>query len=277
MRNHWIQNLAECTEFRQTLQARPPRIIHGTALLLAGLLGGGLLWAGLTRVNLVVRAVGRVRPVTPPIKVYNTGSGETFSASFGGRVIPVNFREGDKVRKGDVLIRLDTERLDNEIIKRKQALQAAEEDLAKLDRLKELLAHQFEAARARAEAELAQAREDLRLAQEKRGSGIRPAGAEAGGKGGGEERGRQPHREKTTAEARPEQAILRVREAEEKLKKAELPVDEGRVEVLRRGLVLAEKDHAVRGEELGLKRAAKQAEVNAARVDLDNLELERKQ
>src|SRR5262249_2884546 len=102
MRNHWIQNLAECTEFRQTLQARPARITHGTALLLAGLLGGGLLWAGLTRVNLVVRAVGRVRPVTPPIKVYNTGSGETFSASFGGRVIAVNFREGDKVRKGDV-------------------------------------------------------------------------------------------------------------------------------------------------------------------------------
>src|SRR5262249_36875674 len=239
MRNHWIQNLAECTEFRQTLQARPPRIIHGTALLLAGLLGGGLLWAGLTRVNLVVRAVGRVRPVTPPIKVYNTGSGETFSASFGGRVIAVNFREGDKVRKGDVLIRLDTERLDNEIIKRKQALQAAEEDLAKLDRLKELLAHQFEAAPAPAQPDLAPAREDLRLAQEKRASEIRQARAELEQMIVDEKRERKLFRKKATSKAQLEQAILRVREAEEKLKKAELPVDEGRVEVLRRGLVLA--------------------------------------
>ena len=45
MRKNLILDLADCTEFRQTLQARPPRIVHGTALLLATLLGTALLWA----------------------------------------------------------------------------------------------------------------------------------------------------------------------------------------------------------------------------------------
>ena len=35
MRHEVIFDLADCTTFRQTLLARPPAIVHGTALLLA--------------------------------------------------------------------------------------------------------------------------------------------------------------------------------------------------------------------------------------------------
>ena len=42
MRNDLILDLADCTEFRQTLLARPPRIVHGTVILLALLLGAAL-------------------------------------------------------------------------------------------------------------------------------------------------------------------------------------------------------------------------------------------
>jgi hypothetical protein len=59
-----ILDLAECTEFRQTLQARTPRIVHGTALLLVGLLGTALTWAAMTDADLVVRAPCIVRPIT---------------------------------------------------------------------------------------------------------------------------------------------------------------------------------------------------------------------
>src|SRR5262249_48267825 len=59
--------------------------------------------------------------------------------------------------------------------------------------------------------------------------------------------------------------------------KARLPVDEARLEVLRRGLALAETDHALKREELAMKTAAKQGEVVAARLELANLELERRQ
>jgi HlyD family secretion protein len=49
------------------------------------------------------------------------------------------------------------------------------------------------------------------------------------------------------------------------------------VAVLRQALTLAEKDHAVKRQELRLKRAAKQADVEVAQLELRNLELERKQ
>src|SRR6516165_5330616 len=112
MRAQEIHDLSKCSEFYQTLQARPPAIMHGTAFLLTALLGVALAWLALTPASLVVRAQGRVRPVTEPTRVFNAGSGETLSASSGGRVVAVHFHEGDVVKKGALLLRLDTERLD---------------------------------------------------------------------------------------------------------------------------------------------------------------------
>ena len=76
MHNDFVLDLADCTEFRQALLARPPKIVHGTAGLLVILLGAALAWAAATRANLVVRAPGRVRPVTTPKKVYSAARGE---------------------------------------------------------------------------------------------------------------------------------------------------------------------------------------------------------
>ncbi len=49
------------------------------------------------------------------------------------------------------------------------------------------------------------------------------------------------------------------------------------MQVMRRGRSLAGRDAAVKLEELELKRVSKQGEVEAARMELANLELERKQ
>src|SRR5438132_9988709 len=125
MRDALVLDLADCTEFRQTLQARPPTIVHGTAGLLVALLGAALAWSALTRANLVVRAPGRVRPVTTPEQVFNAARGEVLGGGAGGRVIEVRVREGDEVRRGDLLIRLETGRLDNEIGKKRRMLRAA--------------------------------------------------------------------------------------------------------------------------------------------------------
>ena len=59
MRYQLIYDLGECTKFRQTLLASPPRIVHGTVILLLGLLGAAVLWAALTQANLVVRGGAR--------------------------------------------------------------------------------------------------------------------------------------------------------------------------------------------------------------------------
>ena len=97
MRNDHVLELADCTEFRLALQARPPGIVHGTLIALVALLATVLLWSAATQAHLVVRGPGRIRPVTTPVKVFNAARGEVLSASSGGRVIAVGFREGDRV------------------------------------------------------------------------------------------------------------------------------------------------------------------------------------
>lgn len=156
MRDALVLDLADCSEFRQSLQARPPSIAHGATILMVAILGTTLVWLAATRANLVVRAVGRVRPVTMPVKVFNAARGEALSASVGGRVVEVNVHQGDEVKRGDILVRLETERLDNEIAKRRRMIRAGEEELASLAQLEKLSSHQFEASRAKTEAELAQ-------------------------------------------------------------------------------------------------------------------------
>src|SRR4051812_5046792 len=173
MRDAIVLDLADCTEFRQTLQARPPKIVHGTAALLVALVGTAMAWSALTEANLVVRAAGRVRPVTTPEKVFNAARGEVLGGGAGGRVIEVRVREGDTVRQGDLLIRLDTHRLENETAKQRRTLRAAEEELETLVRQASLSVRQFEAARAKARAELDQARERVRRARQQQDADIR--------------------------------------------------------------------------------------------------------
>ena len=43
MRNDLVWDLADCTEFRQTLLCRPPGIVHGAAVLLIVVLGTALV------------------------------------------------------------------------------------------------------------------------------------------------------------------------------------------------------------------------------------------
>jgi len=64
MRNDSMLDLADCTEFRQALRAATPRSLHVTLILSVLLLAAAVSWMSLTRARLVVRASGRVRPVS---------------------------------------------------------------------------------------------------------------------------------------------------------------------------------------------------------------------
>jgi multidrug efflux pump subunit AcrA (membrane-fusion protein) len=270
-------DLADCTEFRQLLDRRPPRLAHGTAFLLTGLVAAALAWAALTRADLVVRAPGRVRPVSSPKRVFNPGRGEVLSASAGGRVRAVHVREGDLVRRGDVLIELDTERLDNEIARVRRKIEVAREELRQLAGVQQIAGRLADAARAKIEAEIARAAEEIRQARDRQSADVQLL-------------------ERQLQDGRAEEATLRklvgtgaaaplelikvsgqVAEYSAKLAKARLPVDAGPVEVLRRDLVVAEKDSAVKREELAMKRGLKEGELAAAGTELANLELERRQ
>lgn len=270
-------NLADITEFRQSLQARPPRFVHATAFLLATLACTALGWAALTNADLVVRGTGRVRPVTSPHRVTNPVQGEALSATAGGRVVEVRFREGDTVKAGDILLRFDTERLVSDIAQQEQKLRLARHELAESAQMASLLARQFDAAKAKVAAELDQAREAVRRAKQRQAAEVEEVRAELKNARDDEARLSRLAVQRAVARADVNQAITKRQVLERRLQRAEVPPEEGTVEAARQALVLQERDYALRREELALKRTAKEAEVRAAEIDLGKLELLKRQ
>jgi len=272
MRNESIYKLDDCTEFRQTLMARSPRVAHATALMLVLFLAAGVVWAALAEANLIVRAPGRVRPVSVPTQVFNAASGELLGASYGNRVVKVYVREGDHVEKGDRLLELDTQKVDTEIARQEEIIATGEEEVARLSQLQDLLQEQFTSAQEKRRAELDRLDEELELAARKRDSDIRLAKAEF-------EHAVQEAdiAEQVATKVDLLKAKLAVEQLKEKLAQAELPVEQGGIEVLRRAIDVAEKDFEVKKQELALQLAAKQGEVSAARKQLEKLRIEKRQ
>jgi multidrug resistance efflux pump len=267
-------DLSECTEFAQTLQARPPRLAHATVILLTVLLAGALVWASLTRADLVVKAGGRIRPVTAPQKVFSHGRGEVLSAGVGGRVIEVRYAEGQEVRSGDVLVRLATDRLDTDQARRRQLLRTAEEELTRTVRLEQATLKQCQTARARAAAELAQVEKEVAQAKERQAQDVRLAETELSVAQDEVQRLRRSGR--GVAEVDRVRARGRLDEARAKLARARLPVEEGRVGVCREALALAQREEVVKKEEFSLRREQKRGEARALRLELASMELERR-
>ncbi len=265
-----IVELTDCSEFRQTLAARPPRIVHGTALLLLILLGAGITWAALVDANLVVRAAGRVRPVEIPTRVFTSAS-----ADLEGRVVEAPFDEGDVVRKGDLLVRLDTARIENQIAKLNRTIEASQDELTKLTGLEKLLALQLNSARQKAQAELSQAEQAFALATGRRASDIRRGQAEVKAAEDQYRRARKLADSRTITEQDLVKAENDVRQAREKLVQAELPADDAQVAVARRAVEVVDRDFAVRRGELAARIAAKRGEAEAAQKDLANLNIQR--
>jgi HlyD family secretion protein len=257
------------------LQAPPRPIVHGLVWLLLAVVGAAVAWAGMTRMNLVVRAPGRVRPIDSVTRIVNPVRGDVLSGSTGGRVAEVRFREGDAVKKGDVLLRFNTERLDNEIAKLKRLIQVGEDELADLLREKDLLARQFAAARAKGEAEAAQASDEIQQAKAKQATEQRAAQATL--VAARDELARLHQLMNTPgalARADYVKAQAREQEAREALAKTEVPLDESKPKLVQLSLVLAEKEYALKQQELETKQRLKQAEVDKARSELTNLTLE---
>jgi HlyD family secretion protein len=263
-------DLADCSEFRQALEARPPRIVHGAALLLLTVLSAALVWAALVKANLVVRATGRVRPAEAPTRLFTS-----LGADLENRVLEAPFEEGDLVRQGDVLVRLDASRLENRIAKLERTIAASEEELAKLIELETLLTDQRNSAREKAQAELTQAETALTAAAGRRASESRAAQAEVTAAQDHLQRLTRLRDSRASADQELVNAEARLRQSQERRAQAELPLDEAQVMVARRALELVDRDFAVRRAELEARKAAKQGEADAAKNELANLNLQR--
>jgi len=272
MRRDQIVDFADCSEFRQTLQARPPGIVHGTALLLILLLCGAVVWSSTTTVSLVVRAPGRVRPVSTPTEV---------SASFGerinGRVVEVNYREGEAVRKGQMLIRFDTQQLDNDIAGRVRAIETLESELSRLAKLRESLQRQFDAALAKAQAELDLAVSDSERARTLRETAVRLAEIEWNAASENLSRKRTLFKRSALSRAELMGVETAFQRAEEELTEVKLPVDGEQVVVARRAFELVEQNHVVEQAQLEIDCVTKEGELQTVREELTGLRLEHTQ
>jgi multidrug resistance efflux pump len=269
-------DLSECRELALLMQARPPRLVHAGLLLATLLIGSAVAWAALTEADLVVRAAGRVRPASPATRVTYAPRGEG-AAGLGGRVTEVYRKAGDAVRAGDVLLRRDTERLDNEIARRRRTIRTAEEELANLTLLEKLQQKQSLAARARVKEELALAEAELADARKRQAAEVRQAEAEAAG--AADELSRT--RRLVPSRAATREALVKADTAHQvaraRLERARLPVDEGKARIARQALAVAERDADLKREELAARLVLKRGEIESARLELANLALEQRE
>jgi multidrug resistance efflux pump len=273
MRDH--AGLSECRDFALTLRARPPLLAHGALWLSAGLLLSAAGWAAWAQADVVARAPGRMRPVAATVKVFSSPRAE--SSGLSGRVAEVCARPGDVVKAGQVLLRRDTERLDNEIARKRRALQAAEEELARLEVMRKLQARQAAAAKLRGEAEVAQAEQELAQAAQRREADVKLAESEAEAAEDELRRARRLIASRAATEEEVGKARAAAGVARARLEKARLPADDGKARVARQALAVVEREAEVKAEELAARQLLKRAEADSARLEVANLDLERRE
>ena len=109
-----------------------------STLVLAGALGIALALGAAWRIYLQPVSVAAVHPARGPAieAVYATGVIEAidcarFGATVAGRVTDVLVEEGDSVRKGDVVIRLDDSQAQARVRDARARLKMAEADIAR--------------------------------------------------------------------------------------------------------------------------------------------------
>jgi multidrug resistance efflux pump len=193
----------------------------------------------------------------------------------GGKVVEVNFHEGEQVRKGEVMMRLETEKVDQDIAKTRQSLAADEEEMGRLEELAKLQASQFEIAQAKEETELAQVEREIATAKEKRASDVRLSELELAKAKKDEERTRLLVEQDVLPRVDLADATQKRLEAEEKLAKTSLAVDESKLEGRRKAVEMVAKDFAVKREELSIRMTAKRGAIDSARQTIANLQKER--
>ena len=277
MNDERVLDLSDCTMFRQTLMAKPHSMSHGTLVLSLALLGSAVLWSYLSRVDVVVKAPGLIRPLHATDSGREGLGGHRVTSSVGGRVTEITIREGDTVKRGDLLLRLDTESLDNQIAGVSEQIMLGEQALAQLMSLRDRLPKLLEATKDNVEAKLRQAEAETARARDIRAVEMRLAELEKQHAVGHEKRLREYVEQGAAGHLEFDLAVKEREEAEITLVRAQLPSATGRVEVLRTDLRRIEEQHARDSEELQIRIAAKRGKVSSARASLANLELRREQ
>jgi multidrug resistance efflux pump len=250
------------------------------AAALAALLAAALVWAALTRVDVVARVPGVVRAArapqkVAPQKVISPERHVVLDAPL--RVKTVVRHEGDLVKQGDVLIECETSRLESEVAGQQKAIEVAEGALQKGERLRELLTSQYTSAKGSAQAQLKAAEEAVAKAKAKQKIEMSDLTDQVTVLKDKEYRARRALERGAGSREEYNGILGQLQDAKAKLATAQLPVDEGQLEKLRHDLVKTEKDYGVDIGKLEAEQLAKQGDIAKARAELKQLNQQREQ
>ncbi len=256
----------ECGAWHQSLETRPPRLMHFTAVFAMLVLMTAGVWLALTRVDLVVRAAGTVRPRENPTHIFTANE-----TGLTGRIAVVVVRPGDKVVAGQLLMQLDTSALDVDVDKEQRKIQAAKRELLQIDQWAKLLETQRSVAVEKTRREKKKAERDWIQVEERRQSELRRAVAEREAAAMDLDRAERLARGMAISQAELEQARIKLQAAEEKQRMAEMPTENHAVAILEQATLLTDQDFAVKLAELETRRLEKQGQLEQSEREISRL------
>lgn len=99
---HHIENLKDITDSREIMQSRPKGFSMYMMYIILALLSLIIVWSLIAQKEITIAASGVVRPKGDIIKISNKAMGNVYK---------INFKDGDKVEKGQVLVQLGNDDL----------------------------------------------------------------------------------------------------------------------------------------------------------------------
>lgn len=98
MSDNEILNIDEYTDSMEIILAKAPRFTKVSMYLLLLVIAAALFWAYFTKIDITAKGIGVVRPEGDVTKI---------QAEAGGRIVELFVEEGDKVEKGQMIMKLE--------------------------------------------------------------------------------------------------------------------------------------------------------------------------
>jgi multidrug efflux pump subunit AcrA (membrane-fusion protein) len=280
MKSEQVLDLRDCTEYRTALLTRPPRTTRYLVGLLAALLASAVVWAALSEIDVLVTAPAVVRPPEAPQELRVPRDAE---------VAEVFFREGDEVALGDVLLRLRTDKIEQEIARLNLDIASTRGDAERRRAVKLAIEQADEQARVQAQTAIEVAQLELERARERQQvavSNLAVARASVQSAERAAERAKELYGERIVAlseHERAEQGVLEQRALEEAAVAAqhvaELDVElaQKRLESVQQDLQALAQSARLRLQEQDIEIAGSEARAALLEQDLRLLDIDREQ
>lgn len=272
-----VKNISELSDYRIILLTKPPFIIHLVFKLLIILVMVIITWSVMTEVSLIVRAPGRIRPQEVPKKIYSAGSNVVLNTEWEGIISEVNYKEGDLVNKGDVLVKFDNTKLNKITQIKEKELEGLISELSKLQSMDKILQQQYGIKLKKAESELIEANQAINRLEKTRKIDIQIATTNLAFSKKEEDRIRELVKKQLIPKVELDSRIQKTREAMSELDKANIKINREQLETLKYTINVIEKDYSSEQEKLSIQINSIKNRISLIKLELESKDIDKKQ